>query len=61
MRIILATIFVLVWLTAGYHLAQHLSAESELVTSLIRSGFALIWIWSMWVLADLILGRHQKN
>ena len=61
MRIILATIFVFVWLTAGYHLAQHLGTESELVTSLIRSGFALVWIWSMWVLVDLMLGRHQKN
>jgi len=34
---------------------------TEFLTALGRAGLALIWIWAMWVLVDLIPDSKQKN
>lgn len=61
MRIILASFFVIAWLLLGYSIAQQLTWRSEFLTALGRAGLALIWIWAMWVLVDLIPDSKQKN
>lgn len=61
MRIILATLFVIAWLTLGHYMARQLVLESEFLTSLSRTALALIWIWAMWILIDLILDHCQKK
>ncbi len=61
MRIILTTLFVIAWLLLGHYVARQLVLGTEFLTALVRAGLALIWIWAMWVLVDLIPDSKQKN
>lgn len=61
MKMTLSILFVAGWITLGHCVAGLLIFSSEFITSLARAGFALFWLWSMWILVDLILHPEHKN
>lgn len=57
----MASFFVAVWLWGGYYLIQPLNFKSEFLTALSRTGFIVLWVWTMWFLVDLILKSDQNH